>query len=139
MRLINANALISDLWQDVERDMAVLDTLTLGRVSRESIQFDKDWKQNTIDLLMRAPTIEPEPQWIPCTERLPEDEYVIISKKPSPITGKKFSVTIGLRHTDPRSHKAEWRDIGFGKLRDDEVFAWQPLPEPYKEEGEQSE
>ena len=83
------------------------------------------------------PTIEPEPQWIPCTERLPEDEYVIISKKPSPITGKKFSVTIGVRHTDPRSHKAEWRDIGFGKLRDDEVFAWQPRPEPYKEEGGQ--
>ena len=85
------------------------------------------------------PPANPEPKWVPVTERLPEDEYVLISKKPSPITGKQFSVTIGIRHTDPRSHKAEWRDIGFGKLRDDEVFAWQPKPEPYQEEGGEQE
>ena len=60
MRLIDADALISDLEHDVKRDTAVLDTLTLDRISRENIQFDKDWKQNAVDLLMRAPTVEPE-------------------------------------------------------------------------------
>ena len=125
MRLIDADALISDLEHDVKRDTAVLDTLALDRISRENIQFDKDWKQNAVDLLMRAPTIDPEPHWIPCTERLPEIwDYVFCSQ----ING----------------------DVGEGKLLDDEcwhicydqshrrkswVVAWQPLPESYKEEG----
>jgi len=75
--------------------------------------------------------------WIPCSERLPEEDvYVLISKKPSPISGNKFSVTIGMRYINRRSKKAEWRDSGFGYLSDDKVLAWMPLPEPYQEEGE---
>jgi len=79
-----------------------------------------------------------EPHWIPCSERLPEDDvYVLISKKPSPISGKEFSVTIGMRYINRRSKKAEWRDSGFGYLSDDKVLAWMPLPSPYQEEGEE--
>ena len=82
--------------------------------------------------------LEPEPHWIPCSERLPEDDvYVLISKKPSPISGNKFSVTIGMRYINRRSKKAEWRDSGFGYLSDDKVLAWMPLPSPYLREGEE--
>lgn len=84
-----------------------------------------------------APTIEPEPKWIPCSERLPEDEYVLISKKPSKISGSKWCVTIAIRAADPRSKKVQWRDIGFGVIPDDKILAWMPLPESYREEGEQ--
>ena len=72
--------------------------------------------------------------WIPCSERLPEDEYVLISKKPTKLSGSKWSVGIGIRMADPRSGKIQWRDSGFGVIQDDKVLAWRPLPEPYTEE-----
>lgn len=77
---------------------------------------------------------QPEQQWIPCSERLPEDEYVLISKKPSKISGDKWCVTIAIRTADPRSRKIQWRDIGFGVIQDDKVLAWMPLPASYKGE-----
>ena len=64
---------------------------------------------------------------------LPEDEYVLVSKIPTKISGDKWSVTIAIRTTDPRSKKIQWRDSGFGVIQDDKVLAWMPLPEPYKE------
>ena len=75
-------------------------------------------------------------RWIPVEERLPEDEYVLISKKPSKISGDKWCVAIAIRTADPRSRKIQWRDSGFGIIPDDKVLAWMPLPEPYQE-GEQ--
>lgn len=83
------------------------------------------------------PTIESEPQWIPCSERLPEGEYVLISKKPTKISGDEWCVTIAIRMADQRSRKVNWRDIGFGVIQDNEVLAWMPLPDPYKERREE--
>ena len=113
MRLIDADA----LWMDVIRSV--------------------DYCDDILEFIERQPTVEQQ-QWIPCSERLPEDDvYVLISKKPSPISGNKFSVTIGMRYINRRSKKAEWRDSGFGYLSDDKVLAWMPLPSPYQEEGEE--
>ena len=75
-------------------------------------------------------------KWIPCSERLPEDEYVLVSKRPTKISGDKWSVAIAIRTADPRSRKRQWRDSGFGVIQDDKVLAWMPLPEPYGENGE---
>ena len=69
--------------------------------------------------------------WIPCSERLPENEYVLISKKPTMISGDKWSVAIAVRMADPRSGKIQWRDSGFGVIQDDKVLAWMPMPIPY--------
>lgn len=74
--------------------------------------------------------------WIPCSERLPEDEYVLISKKPTKLSGIKWCVTIATRTADPRSMEIKWRDIGFGTIQEEDVLAWMPLPEPYREEGD---
>ena len=60
MRPINADALIDDLKHDVAADQDSLDYEELTDSNREMIQFDKDCKQNAIDLLQNAPTIEPE-------------------------------------------------------------------------------
>ena len=114
MRLIDADA----LWMDVIRSV--------------------DYCDDILEFIERQPTVEQQPHWIPCSERLPEDDaYVLISKKPSQISGNKFSVTIGVRYTNSRSHKTEWRDSGFGYLSDEKVLAWMPLPSPYQEEGEE--
>lgn len=66
MRLIDADALIENLEYDAELDTRALDDadLLLGR-DRELVQFDKDCKQNTIDILKNAPTVDAVPvQWL---------------------------------------------------------------------------
>ena len=83
--------------------------------------------------LKNLPSKQPEQQWISCSERLPEDEYVLISKKPTKLSGSKWSVGIAIRMADPRSREIQWRDSGFGVIQDDKVLAWMPLPEPYQE------
>lgn len=60
MRAIDADALIDDLKHDVAVDQDSLDYEELTDSNRENIQFDKDCKQNAIDLLQHAPTIEPQ-------------------------------------------------------------------------------
>lgn len=91
-------------------------------------------QEQFIKLLKALPSAQPEQRWIPCSERLPEDEYVLISKKSTMLSGSKWCVTIAIRMADPRSRKVKWMDIGFGKIPDDKVLAWMPLPEPYKAE-----
>ena len=69
MRAIDADALIDDLKHDVAIDQDSLDYEELTDSNREKIQFDKDCKQNAIDLLRNAPTIEPD--W----DVIPKDKY----------------------------------------------------------------
>lgn len=57
MRLVDTDALIEDLQHDVELDARALDSSDLVG-DREVIQFDKDCKQNCIDLLRNAPAVE---------------------------------------------------------------------------------
>lgn len=88
------------------------------------------------------PTIQPEPQWIPCEERMPEktplwktvgylatvtcdswDEprTMYVKWETTTVRGKEVS-----RWTfDNRLFPSEWR-----------VVAWMPMPEAYKEGGE---
>ena len=88
------------------------------------------------DILEELPPAQPEQRWIPCSERLPDEGYVLISKKPKKYFDGGRCVTIAIRMEDPRSRKVNWRDIGFGVIPDDNVLAWTPLPEPYRGEGE---
>ena len=60
-RLIDADALISDLEYDVELDSRLLDDKGLVGLHREITQFDKDCKANTIAFLKDAPTVDAEP------------------------------------------------------------------------------
>ena len=96
-------------------------------------QKDGDKIREAIEALTVS-SAQPEQRWIPCSERLPENEYVLISKKPTMLSGSKWCVTVAIRMADPRSRKVKWMDIGFGKIPDDEVLAWMPMPEPYKVE-----
>jgi hypothetical protein len=88
---------------------------------------------------VKATFAQPEQRWIPVSEMLPEDEYVLVSKIPTKISGDKWSVAIAIRTADPRSRKIQWRDSGFCVIQDDKVLAWMPLPQPYKAESEDKE
>lgn len=70
-----------------------------------------------------------EPQWIPVTERLPdESNFYMVTNEYDEVEIIWFS------HKDDYDiDKSEWRET------DDKIIAWKKVPEPFKEEGEQSE
>ncbi len=64
-----------------------------------------------------------EPQWIPCKERLPELRVYVIA------TTQWYEITMACRIGD-----GEWFiNEGDTNAYDDDVIAWMPLPEPYRE------
>ena len=64
--------------------------------------------------------------WIPCSERMPEDEQVVI-------TCKYKSISI-LRYSTKTNH---WYELnGNWWWSANMVTAWQPLPQPYQPKGE---
>ena len=128
-RLIDADALIADLEYDVELDARALDCLD-NEYRRDIIQFDKDCKQNAIDLLRKAPTVQLEPHWVLCSERLPEENG-------------QYLITIKYKHVndsyeDVYTEHGEWLDgkwdmFCFGHCGEvEDIIAWLSLPEPYK-------
>ena len=115
-------------------------------ISRQAaIDALADWKISPIVL---AP-VPSEPQWIPCSERLPENTEPVnitwVNRKPEPyyadIKNKPFTATGHYHNGKWWWYSAVCQDYldEYGKCemdemdRDIEVIAWMPLPEPYKE------
>ena len=75
MRLIDADALIDDLKYDVRLDEKALEFV--GSSDGASIQFDKDCKDNAIDLLEHAPTVELDKEaiWYKPTGMMPPEYH----------------------------------------------------------------
>ena len=83
-------------------------------------QKDKSVTPNDI---MRFPSAQSEPQWIPCSERLPEiGQYVICQCRAGIID------VLALDNDGIWFHDTEQ------EYYHDYVIAWMPLPKPYKEE-----
>ena len=90
------------------------------------------------------PTIEPEQKWIPCSERLPEEDYW---------TGANFQYSASALMTVYNAEDEE-TIIDYGHTVDGkwysettdclvpsswEVLAWMPLPEPYGEDDHETD
>ena len=133
---------MSDL---IDRQAAIENIKECAQAAHSNYEWDMEQGYiNAIECLEELPSAQPEPQWIPCSERLPEerDWYLGIFKEPdtgwiNPIPficdyllGTKTKATtkegwILKGHTD----REEYIDYYFNL----ECVAWMPLPEPYKE------
>ena len=128
-------------WIDAEKELKELKDMKVeGDVFTTAVNF-------AIKVIEDAPTIEPKQEWIPCSERLPEDirPVLVTWKNNDPasyyqyIVGKHF---IGTAHY----YRGKWywyssvtEDLlaEYGKCETEEfdeaieAVAWMPLPEPY--------
>ena len=105
-RLIDADALMVEL---MDSDL-------------DHLQRD-DWRE-VIQIVTDAPTIAPEPHWIPVEQALPEDERNVL------ITYYD-EITVGWY----RASEDTWLIYeGDANVEPEEVTAWMPLPEPYRGE-----
>lgn len=80
-------------------------------------------------ILNELPSAERRGRWIPVTERLPEEEgkcLVCCNGKYHPIEVARFYID----EDGERYFCCDWNDP-------EDIVAWMPLPEPYKE-GEQN-
>ena len=76
-----------------------------------------------IDAIYSVPSAQPEPQWIPCSERLPEENVPVL-------LGVRFKDDFKF-FVSARIDYNYWSGLGReikGELR------WMPLPEPYRAE-----
>lgn len=115
MRLIDADALINELNNSHYPGAPYIDagiSIAIGKVCD-------------------APTIEAEPHWIPCKERLPDQygNYLISIDGEEPDIGT-------INPNDPRGWSlCDANGFYWASDKALNITAWMPLPEPYK--GEQ--
>lgn len=122
MRLIDADELKQNLSSLVVG----------GEKAIEKTTYENSWIygiHTAYREINEAPTIE-IPQWIPCTDRLPEKTgYYLVSDRRGDVYSTNFDYLRG-------EMCFGYDDLDGCFVKDDTVIAWMPLPEPYKREGE---
>ena len=92
-------------------------------------QKDKSVTPNDI---MRFPSAQPEPKWIPVSERLPETEEFVLAS----LTGKYRNTTFEHACEIADYADGEWCVYAYPHMSAEKceelIEAWMPLPEPYK-------
>ena len=116
MRLIDADT----LWNALN---------DAGGTGAEHGTWDDGWDKAidaAIRMLEKAPTVEPQPQWIPVTERMPQEHQIVVGwTKDNPFSCYREEVVT-------------WNGKGwvfvYAQRYVTNVKYWMPLPEPYKGE-----
>lgn len=105
----------------------------------------------TNEAIAQQPTIDAEPRWIPCSERLPENMepvnitwvnrdpgpyYMHIKDKPFTATGIYFKGQWYWWSSTCADMLCEYGHTWIDSVDDGiEITAWMPLPEPYEGKG----
>lgn len=97
---------------------------------------DKALYNFTMHRILEAPTIEPEPKWIPA--KTTPDGWTILDNR----IDKKMSILVTYETATGRRYVKQVEVGGYGcrgyvaKQLNGKIVAWMPLPEVYREEGE---
>lgn len=103
--------------------------------------FFKPCFDKVIETISECEEPHSQPQWIPCSERLPEVNGRYLVTRGLTACGALWNRVYIINYSDLMGLKSEriWWDGNVGKSdfeRIDDVIAWQPLPEPWKGEEE---
>lgn len=89
------------------------------------------YKEQVLELIDMTPTID---QWIPCSERLPEpNRHDALNVDVYYLAQTEFGDMIVASYNESHEGTKWWEQIYSYRIFDDEIVAWMPLPEPYKE------
>ena len=136
VRLIDADALIEECNN-------VIEEVGAGEVKEDYYDGYEAGVENIRDYAEHMPTIDAEPQWIPCIERLPDYCEPVITWDGHCYSVEKRIPYIRDEHGKPI--KAEWwvsddydeeETDYYPNLRDGAAIAWMPLPKPYEVDEE---
>ena len=101
----------------------------LRRLYIENPQIDNDFVYDMAldqadDAIKQLPPIQPEPHWIPCGERLPEEEgfYLVTLEH-------DYGAETNIRFFQFENGKRYWSLWG-----NENITAWMPKPEAYRGE-----
>lgn len=114
-------------------------------------EYNKAWNDGVKAYWNGLKELPSELEWIPCSERLPSEEDCpmdcMVTRR-----GKFMGnyVDMAVAESNGTWTHEDWKAIVLGdaesgrktgliSTRDDEIIAWMPLPEPYKEQTERSE
>lgn len=108
---------------DLISRQAAIDFIAAGHLVNPN---EPRWSDNeVVNFLKSRPSAQPEPKWIPCSERLPEDGTWNIFSDGKNISVERYKMD-AFDHFFPQGR---WFSL-------DEAIAWMPLPPSYKEEQE---
>ena len=99
-------------------------------IDRLTKHLEWGWSEETVDAIGMGIHALKETQWIPCSERLPEDEsYILVSFENSTMPDiARYEENDEGGTFYPGDDEKSYSSYGFF------VNAWMPLPEPYREE-----
>ena len=107
----------------------------------KELERGKHWDGHTekdVTRLLSLPSAQPEPHWIPCSERLPEEKDAGILKKLG--TNKRSDYVIATVEAKGErmavtacTYDGVWHWDKKYAFPDFKVVAWMPMPGPYKE------
>ena len=104
----------------VDADEIVLKIKPLIEAERQIYNLKASWNfaGKCLAVVESTPTVSADPEWIPCSKRLPEPgEYYLVTKE----------YCTGYREIDIAKYCFD------GWYKADTVLAWRELPKPYKE------
>ena len=124
MRLIDADEL-EELFREV-----------IGRIAkRPDINFNMEHmiraSAMVIEMIKDAPTVTPEPHWIPVADRLPETSDAVLTTYIVNGDRSRRYVEESSYYGNDESWSSPWDEYRVPGTRI-EVVAWMPLPEPFK-------
>ena len=92
----------------------------------EALRIAKSYyhAEYVVDRIRQLPSVTPKARWIPVSERLPEENIHVLCK-----------FYMGGMAECYHAHDY-WHIVGGFRIKIDDVLAWMPLPEGYKEEDE---
>ena len=112
---------------ELRKDIVERGTQLSGCYSASTARYMDRMLAHVLDAVDHAPTIDAVPHWIPCEERLPENNSEVL-------------VTDMNGHIRHAFYNAVWDRFGtYEESMTVRAIAWMPLPEPYVGERKDDE
>ena len=105
--------------------------VSIEKLKSLPIELDAKTIQRCIEVLSNMSSAD---RWIPCSERLPEpNRHDAVNVDVYYLAQTEFGDMIVASYNESHEGTKWWEQMYSYRIFDDEIVAWMPLPEPWKE------